>query len=55
MKQNLHDYLLNLKNKNSMDPDIDSYKKEIRARLKEYRSNQPCPPTSLLFPQTEEK
>ncbi len=55
MKQNLHDYLLTLKNKNSMDPNIDSYKKEIRARLKEYRSDQPCPPPNSILPYPSEK
>ena len=37
----LHDYLLNLKNKDSLDPNIAEYKKTIREELRAYRSNQP--------------
>ena len=37
----LHDYLLNLKNKNSQDPNIAEYKKTIREQLRAYRSDQP--------------
>jgi len=38
----LHDYLLvNLKNKNSQDPNIAEYKKTIREELRAYRSDQP--------------
>ena len=38
----LHDYLLvNLKNKNSLDPNIAEYKKTIREELRAYRSDQP--------------
>ena len=39
--EHLHDYLLNLKNKDSQDPNIDTYKKEIRESLRSYRSDQP--------------
>ena len=37
----LHDYLLNLKNKNSQSPHIAEYKKTIREELRAYRSDQP--------------
>ena len=40
----LHDYLLNLKNKNSQNSNIDEYKKTIRKELIPYRSDQPNPP-----------
>ena len=42
--EHLHDYLLNLKNKDSQDPNIDTYKKEIRESLRSYRSDQPISP-----------
>ena len=38
----LHDYLLNLKNKNAQDPNIKEYKKEIRKALRSYRWNIPA-------------
>ena len=37
----LHNYLLNLKNKNSQDPNIVEYKREIRAALDGYRTTIP--------------
>ena len=43
----LHDYLLNLKNKDSQDPNIAEYKKTIRNELASYRSDLPL---SRLFP-----
>ena len=36
----LHDYLMTLKNKSAQDPDIDQKKREIREHLKGYRSSQ---------------
>ena len=46
----LHNYLLvNLKNKNALDPNIAEYKKTIREELRAYRSNQP----TLLSTQLE--
>ena len=38
----LHDYLLNLKNKNAQDPNIKEYKKEIRKALRSYRWDIPA-------------
>mgnify|MGYP001156876529 FL=1 len=46
----LHDYLLNLKNKNSLDPNIEEYKRTIRKELYHYRSDQPSPPMDSLVP-----
>ena len=46
----LHDYLLNLKNKNSQNPNIDEYKKTIRKELIPYRSAQPNPPYGFAIP-----
>ena len=46
----LHDYLLNLKNKNSQDPNIAEYKRTIREELRAYRSDQPSPPMGSLTP-----
>jgi len=46
----LHDYLLSLKNKNSLDPNIAEYKKTIRNELRAYRSDQPTPPVGALTP-----
>jgi len=46
----LHDYLLNLKNKDSLDPNIAEYKKTIREELRAYRSDQPSPPVGSLIP-----
>ena len=37
----LHDYLLSLKNKNALDPNIAEYKKTIRKELYAFRSAQP--------------
>ena len=37
----LHDYLLGLKNKNAQDPNIAEYKSQIRQELNNYRTNQP--------------
>ena len=37
----LHDYLLNLKNKDSQDPNIVEYKRRIRKELEQYRSQMP--------------
>ena len=37
----LHDYLLSLKNKNALDPNIAEYKRIIRKELYKYRSAQP--------------
>ena len=51
----LHDYLLKLKNKDSQDPNIDTYKKEIRDSLRSYRSDQPHPPMNSLHPYSKEK
>jgi hypothetical protein len=45
----LHNYLLSLKNKNALDPNIAEYKKTIREELRAYRSNQP----TLLSTQLE--
>ena len=39
----LHDYLLSLKNKNALDPNIAEYKKTIRKELATYRSQEPIP------------
>tara|TARA_Y100000310_G_scaffold114984_1_gene113529 strand:+ start:826 stop:1968 length:1143 start_codon:yes stop_codon:yes gene_type:complete len=44
--EELHEYLLGLKNKNSQDPNIAQYKANIRKELEEYRSN-PCENYSL--------
>jgi len=46
----LHDYLLNLKNKNSLDPNIAEYKKTIREELRAYRSDQPTLLSTQLIP-----
>ena len=43
----LHEYLLNLKNKDSQDPNIAEYKKTIRKELYPYRSQLPI----TIFPQ----
>ena len=43
----LHNYLLNLKNKNSQDPNIVEYKREIRAALDGYRTT--IPRTNLML------
>ena len=51
----LHDYLLNLKNKNSQSPHIAEYKSTIREELCSYRSDQPCPPLGSLLPYPEPK
>ena len=51
----LHDWLQNLKNKDSQDPNIDTYKKEIRDSLRSYRSDQPHPPMNSLHPYPKEK
>ena len=45
--KDLHNYLLNLKNKNSQDPNIAEYKREIRAALDEYRTR--IPRTNLML------
>ena len=37
----LHDYLLNLKNKNALDPNIAEYKRTIRKELRSYRAAYP--------------
>ena len=50
----LHDYLLNLKNKNSQDPNIAEYKRIIREELRSYRSDQPSPPLDSLIPYPKE-
>ena len=42
----LHDYLLNLKNKNSQSPHIAEYKKTIRKELVQYRSDLP----TIVYP-----
>jgi hypothetical protein len=55
MIMKLHDYLLELKNKNSQDPNIDTYKKKIREYLIPYRSDQPNPPSNSLVPYPSEK
>ena len=55
LNDSLHDYLLELKNKNSQDPNIDNYKKKIREYLIPYRSDQPCPPLGALIPYPEPK
>ena len=47
----LHDYLLNLKNKDSQDPNIVEYKKTIREELREYRSRLPITVAPSLPPQ----
>ena len=46
-QEDLHNYLLNLKNKNSQDPNIAEYKREIRAALDEYRTT--IPRTNLML------
>jgi hypothetical protein len=46
----LHEYLLKLKNKNSQDPTIAEYKKTIRQELNSYRADQPHPPMNSLLP-----
>ena len=46
----LHDYLLNLKNKDSQDPNIAEYKKTIREELHAYRSDQPTLLSTQLIP-----
>ena len=51
----LHDYLLSLKNKNALDPNIAEYKKTIREELRSYRSDQPCPPMNSILPYPEKK
>ena len=51
----LHEYLLKLKNKNSQDPTIAEYKKIIRQELNSYRANQPCPPMNSILPYPTEK
>ena len=49
-----HDFLMDLKHRNSDDPDIDEYKKVIRKHLATYRSNQPYPPSDYTNTQAEE-
>ena len=44
IEKELHDYLLSLKNKNSLDPNIAEYKRTIRKELHPYRSAQPITP-----------
>jgi hypothetical protein len=51
----LHEYLLKLKNKNSQDPTIAEYKKTIRQELNSYRADQPHPPMNSLLPYSEKK
>ena len=51
----LHDYLLNLKNKNSQDPNIVEYKKTIREELRSYRADLPHPPMNSILPYPEKK
>ena len=51
----LHDYLLNLKNKDSQSPHIAEYKKTIREELRLYRSDEPHPPMNSLLPYPEKK
>ena len=46
----LHDYLLSLKNKNALDPNIAEYKKTIREELRAYRSDQPTLLSTQLIP-----
>ena len=41
MTLKLHDYLLSLKNKNALDPNIAEYKRTIRKELAPYRARQP--------------
>ena len=47
MNTELHKRLLNLKNKNSQDPKINEYKKEIREALVSYRTD--IPRTNLML------
>ncbi len=49
-----HDFLMDLKHRNSDDPNIDEYKKVIRKHLETYRSNSPLPPTDYTKSQTGE-
>ena len=50
LNDSLHDYLLELKNKNSQDPNIGTYKKKIREYLIPYRSDLPITrPTSSFL------
>ena len=51
----LHNYLLNLKNKNSQSPHIAEYKRTIREELRSYRADQPHPPMNSLCPYSEKK
>ena len=51
--EELHDYLLELKHKNSDDPDIAEYKEVIRKHLRNYRYNQPYPPTNYARPESD--
>ena len=51
----LHEYLLNLKNKNSQSPHIAEYKRTIREELRSYRSDEPHPPMNSLVPYPSEK
>ena len=46
-QEDLHNYLLNLKNKNSQDPNIAEYKRELRAALDENRTT--IPRTNLML------
>ena len=48
MNTELHKRLLNLKNKNSQDPRINEYKKEIRDALVDYRTLMPKTELNLL-------
>ena len=51
----LHEYLLNLKNKNSQSPHIAEYKRIIREELRSYRADQPHPPMNSILPYPTEK
>ena len=46
----LHEYLMTLKNKSAQDPDIQEKKREIRAELEGYRTN--IPRTNLMLSKT---
>ena len=51
----LHDYLLSLKNKNALDPNIAEYKRTIREELCSYRADLPHPPMNSILPYPEKK
>ena len=46
----LHEYLMTLRNKSAQDPDIQEKKREIRAELEGYRTN--IPRTNLMLSKT---